>query len=195
MFNAECKIQMGADQCGVVSISQCIVCNTGLFNAEVFHGGSQRFLILVSAGLIVVDQLKIDPFMDPVPVQIMDDDILFHDPLIIVAPGKEGDIVTAPFPELLEGVLEGNAVGQTLRIESGQFLYFVVHPFEIDGTDIHSELLTGTEVLIQFNGADFYDLSPQMDRKLVEDRGFGTHCLVPLKINYHIIHKSIYHSF
>ena len=74
------------------------------------HGGCKRFLVLVAAGLEIVDHLEIDPPGDPVPIEVMDDDILFEDSLIVPAPCKEGNVVAAPGPEEFHGLGEADPV-------------------------------------------------------------------------------------
>ena len=152
------------------------------------HRAGKRFLIFVSARLKIVDQLQIDPTGDPVPVQIMDDDILLHDPLVVAAPGEEGHILAAPGAERLERVGEGKTEGETFFVKSSDLFDFIVHTLEVHGLDVDRELLTQRHVRIEFDSADLDDLSAKMNRELVEDGGFGAHGLIPFQIHHNIVH-------
>ena len=100
MLHAQLHVQARADQAGVVGVAQCVVRDARLFNAEVLHRRGQGLLILVPVRLEVVYELEVHPAGYPVPIQVVDDDILFHYPLVVVAPGEEGHAVAAPFAEL-----------------------------------------------------------------------------------------------
>ena len=78
------------------------------------HGSGQGLLVLVPAGLEIVYELEVHPARYPVPVQVVDDDVLLHDALVVVAPGYEGDVIPAPLAQLLQSVGKGDAVGQPL---------------------------------------------------------------------------------
>lgn len=50
----------------------------------------------------------------------MDDNILLHNALVVVTPGEEGHVLSAPVPEPLESVLKGYTAGKALRIKAGE---------------------------------------------------------------------------
>ena len=183
-------VQVGAHQRGVVGVAQGVVGYSGLLDLKMLHGAGQGLLVLVAAGLQVVDQLQIDPAFDPVPIQVVDDDVLLQDPLVVAAPGQEGDPVAAPLPKAGQGFGKAHAVCKTVLIKAGDLLHLVVHAPEVNGLHIDGEFLGWLHVLIQLHGADLDDLAPQMDGQLIKDGGFGAHGLVPLQIHHNIIHKS-----
>ena len=165
--------------------------DSGLLNLEMLHSAGQRLLILIPACLKVIYELEIDPTCYPVPVQVMDNNILLHNALVVIAPCDEGHILTAPLAQLLKGVGKGYAVGKTLFVKAGYLLYLVMHAPKIYGLDIDGKLLAGAHVFIQLYGADLYYLPAEMYGKLVKYGGLGTHRLVPFQIHHYIIHSKI----
>ena len=160
-----------------------------LLDLKVLHRRGEGLLRPVAVGLEVVDQLQIHPARDPVPVEIVDDDVLLHDALIVAAPGEEGDlVVSAPGAELLQRLREAHALGETVAVEAGELLHLVVHALEVDRLHVELEFLSGAEVLIQLHRADLDDLAAQVDRQLVEHGGLGAHRLIPLQIHHDIMH-------
>jgi hypothetical protein len=107
----------------------------------VLHRGAERLLILVSAGLYVIDELEVDPASDPVPIQIVYDDILLHDPAVVVSPGYEDGVRTAPSPKILKNLGEAAPKAEALLVKTGEFLDLVVHSAEVDGLDIGLKFL------------------------------------------------------
>ena len=103
----------------------------------------------------------------------MNDDVLLHDALVVIAPGEEGDPLAAPGAELLKRLREGDAVGEPLLVEAGELFYFVVHALEVYGLGAYLDYLT-----------------PQVDWQPVENGGFGAHRLIPLQIHHYIIHRN-----
>ena len=182
-------VEMRTDKRGVVRIAQRVVRNTGLLDTEVLHGTRKGFLIFVPAGLQVVDELQVHPSGDPIPVQIVNDDILLEDALVVTAPGQEGDVVPAPGAKALQRLGKAETVGQTVLVEAGDFFDFIVHTLEVDGTHVDREFLAGRHVLVQLHRTDLNDLSPQMDGELVKYGGLGAHRLIPLQIHHDIVHR------
>ena len=117
------------------------------------------------------------------PVEVMDYDVLLHDALVVIAPGVEGAVLAAEFPEAREGLLEAAGVREPGVVDPRELLDLVVHLLEIHGLDVDLELLAGGPVVIQADGADLDDLAAQMDREPVEDGGFGAHRLVPFHVD------------
>ena len=164
--------------------------HAGLLDAEVLHGGGEGLLVFVTAGLEVVYELKVYPAGYPVPVEVVNDDVLLHDALVVIAPGEEGDPLAAPGAELLKRLREGDAVGEPLLVEAGELFYFVVHALEVYGLDVYLKFLARGHVLVEANGAYLDYLTPQVDWQLVENGGFGAHRLIPLQIHHYIIHRN-----
>ena len=128
--------------------------------------------------------------MDPVPVQIVDDDILFHNALVVAAPGNEGHIVPAPGAKALHRLGKGEAVGQPLLIKTGDLLHFIMHTPEVYGLYVHRKFLTRLHIFRELDRADLNNLAAQMDGQLVKNGGFGTHRLVPFQIHHNIVHST-----
>ena len=181
-------VKVGADKGGVVGVAECVVRYARLLNPEMLHCAGKGFLILVSACLKIVDQLQVDPACDPVPVKVMDNNILLHDPLVVAAPGEEGYILAAPGTKGLERVGEGQTVGKTLFVKAGDLFDLIVHTLEVHGLDVDRELLAQRHVGVEFDGADLDDLPTKMNGELVEDGGFGAHGLIPFQIHHNIVH-------
>ena len=163
-------IQPGADKSGVVGISQRIVRYARLFYAEVLHCIGQRFLVFVSARLDIVDELKVDPVIDPIPVKIVDDDILFKDAAVIAAPGEKRHIISAEFPELLQRLGKAYPVGKPVPVKSCDFFYFIMNLAEVYRPHVNGEFLSQRQIRIQFYRADLNDLPAQVDGQFVENR-------------------------
>ena len=119
----------------------------------------------------------------------MDDDVLLHDALIVIAPSDEGDPVPAPCAELLERVGKGDAVSQTLLIKAGDLLDLIVHTAEVHGLDVDSKFLAGGHVLLELDRAYLDYLAAEVDRQLIEHGGLGAHRLIPFQIHHNIIHS------
>ena len=82
-------VELCADKGGIVRIAESVMRHAGLLDLEMLHRAGEGFLVLVAAGLEVVDKLKVDPACDPVPVKIVDYDVLLEDALIVAAPGEK----------------------------------------------------------------------------------------------------------
>ena len=153
------------------------------------HRAGKGLLVFVPTGLQVVDELEVDPSGDPVPVEVVDDDVLFHDAAVVAAPGQKGDVLAAPGAKGVHRVGEGESLRQTFFIKTGELFHLVVHTLEVGRLDIDREFLAQCHVVVQLDGADLDDLTAQMDRQLVEYGRFGAHGLVPLQIHHDIVHK------
>ena len=151
-----------------------------------------RFLVAVAVGLEVVDELEVDPAGDPVPVQIVDDDVLLEDALIVAAPGEERHIAPAPGAKLRQRLRKAHAGGQALAVEAGEFFDLVVHTLEVHGLDIDLKFFAGGHVLVELHRADLDDLAAQVNGQLVEYGGFGTHRLIPFQIQNDIFHTFLH---
>ena len=112
----------------------------------------------------------------------MDDDVLLHDPSVVVAPCDEYGVLAAPLAEALEDHRESVTVAEPLLVDARQLFHFVVHAAEIDRLDIGLKLLGGVKILIQPYSADLDDLTGQMDREMVENGSVGIHSLVPFQV-------------
>ena len=151
-----------------------------LLYTEVFHGRAEAFLVLVSVGLEIIDELEVHPAVYPVPVEVVYDDVLFHYALVVIAPGQEGHPVAAPLTEARERLREGHAVAEPLLVKARELFDLVVHTLEVDRLDVYLELLAGGHVIIEPDGAYLYDLAAQVYGKPVEHGGLGAHRLIPL---------------
>ena len=161
-----------------------------LLDGEVLHRGRKRFLVAVAVGLEVVDELEVDPARDPVPVEIVDDDVLLEDALIVAAPGEKRHIVTAPGAKLRQCFRKAHSGGQPLAVEAGELFDLVVHTLKINGLDVDLEFFAGGHVFVELHRADLDDLAAQVNGQLVEYGGFGTHRLIPFQIHHDIMHGS-----
>jgi hypothetical protein len=166
------KIQSGAYQRRIVGITQGVMRHARLLNAKCSIAALERFLILISAGLYVIDELKVDTNGRSNPVQIVYDDILFHDPAVVVSPGYEDGVRTAPSPKILKNLGEAAPKAEALLVKTGEFLDLVVHSAEVDGLDIGLKFLRRNHFFVQFDGADLDDFTAQVDGKLIENGGF-----------------------
>ncbi len=162
-------VELGADEGGIVRVPKRVVRDTGLLDLKVLHSAGKGFLVLVPAGLEIIDKLEIDPVGDPVPVKIVDDNILLHDALIVTAPGDEADIVPAPGAKLLQRVGKGDTMRKAVFIKAGYFLHLIVHTLKINGLDINGKFLAGGHILVELDGADLYNFPAEMDGELVEN--------------------------
>ena len=70
--------------------------------AEMLHGRRKGFLASAGGSLYIVNYLKVDPVLYPIPVEIMDNYVLFHDTPVVAAPGKKCRAVSAPFAECVK---------------------------------------------------------------------------------------------
>ena len=183
-------VQVGADKGRVVGIPQRVVGGARLLNAEMLHGIGKGLLVFVTAGLHVVDQLQVHPVVYPVPVQIVDDDVLLKYPSVVAAPGEKGHILAAELLELLPGLGKAHPVGKPVPVEAGELLHLVMDLPEIRRPHINGEFLSQRQVGIQLDRTDFNNLSPQMNRELIKNRGVRPHCLVPFKIHHNIAHTN-----
>ena len=183
------KVELGADERRVVGVAERVMRHTGLLNGEVLHRRGEGFLIFVAAGLDVVNELEIDPVCDPVPVKIVDDDVLLHDPPVIVAPGDEHRVLAAPFAEMLKYCGERVAVAEALLVNAGKLFDFVMHAAEVYGPHVGLKFLRGAEIIVELHRADLDDLAAQMDGETVEDRRVGAHSLVPFQVKDNIGHS------
>ncbi len=155
----------------------------GLRDGEMLHRGLEGLLVAVAVGLLVVDELEVDPLAEPVDFEVMDDEVLLHDAAVVVAPGHEDRVVAAPGGEALHGLREGETVGEAVVVEAGQLLDLVVHPAEPHGLYVALEFVAGGEVVPQTDGADLDDLAAQVDGEVVEYARFCAHGLVPFQVN------------
>ena len=183
-------VQVRAHERSVVRVAERVVRDARLFDGKVLHRRGERFLVAVAVGLEVVDELEVDPAGDPVPVQIVDDDVLLEDALIVAAPGEERHIVPAPGAKLRQRLRKAHAGGQALAVEAGEFFDLVVHTLEVHGLDIDLKFFAGGHVLVELHRADLDDLAAQVNGQLVEYGGFGTHRLIPFQIHHDIMHGS-----
>lgn len=190
LLHARGHVQPGADEARVVGVAERVVRHAGLLYAEVLHGRGEGLLVLVPAGLEIVYELQVHPARYPVPVQVVDDDVLLHDALVVIAPGEEGHAVPAPGAELRERLRKGHAVGEALLVEAGELLDLVVHALEVDGLDVYLKFLPGRHVLVEAHRAYLDDLAPEMDGQPVENGGLGAHRLIPLQIHHYVIHRN-----
>ena len=179
-------VQMGADQAGVVGVPQGVVGHAGLLDAEVLHGGGKGLLVFVALGLHIVDQLEVHPAVDPVPVLVVDDDVLLQDALVVIAPGEEGAALAAESPELPKGLHKAGGVAQAVPVDAGELFHLVVHLAEIDRLHVDLEFLAGGPVVVQLDRANLDDLPAQMDGEVVEDGALGAHRLVPFQVHHDI---------
>ena len=193
LLQSRLQIQMCADKRRVVGVAQRVMRDARLLDLKVLHRRGERLLVAVSVRLQIINDLEIDPAGDPVPVEIMDDDVLLQDALVVAAPGEECHVIAAPFAELLQRGGEVCSLCQTLAVKAGELFHFVMHPLEVDGLDVDLELLAGRHVVVQLHGADLNDLASEMNGKFIEYGGFGAHSLVPLQIHHNIMHS--YQSF
>jgi hypothetical protein len=83
-----------------------------------------------------------------------------------------------------------NALGETVAVEAGELLHLVMDLPEIRRPHINGEFLSQRQVGIQLDRTDFNNLSPQMNRELIKNRGVRPHCLVPFKIHHNIAHTN-----
>ena len=148
------------------------MCNAGLFDAEMLHSRRQRLLVFVAVGLHVIDKLKIDPRVYPVPVEIVDNNVLLHDAAVIAAPCEKSHILAAPLLKLLESVGKAVPEGKTLLIKSGELFHLIVHALKVNGFNVDSKLLGRLHVLRELNCADLNNFAPELYRELVEYGGF-----------------------
>ena len=183
-------VQVRAHERGVVRVAERVMRDARLLDGEVLHCCRKRFLVAVAVGLEVVDELEVDPAGDPVPVQIMDDNVLLEDALIVAAPGEERHIVSAPGAKLRQRLRKAHAGGQPLAVKAGELFYLVVHALEVHGLDIDLKFFAGGHVLVELHRADLDDLATQVNGQLVEYGGFGTHRLIPFQIHHDIMHGS-----
>ena len=183
-------IQVRAHERSVVRVAERVVRDARLFDGKVLHRRGERFLVAVAVGLEVVDELEVDPAGDPIPVQIVDDDVLLEDALIVAAPGEERHIVPAPGTKLRQRLRKAHAGGQALTVEASELFDLVVHTLEVHGLDIDLKFFAGGHVLVELHRADLDDLAAQVNGQLVEYGGFGTHRLIPFQIHHDIMHGS-----
>ena len=181
---------MRAYERGVVRVAERVVRDARLLDGEVLHRGRKRFLVAVAVGLEVIDELEVDPAGDPVPVQIMNDDVLLEDALIVTAPGEKRHIVLTPGAKLRQCFRKTHAGSQPLAVEAGELFDLVVHAPEVHGLDIDLKFFAGGHILVELHRADLNDLAAQMNGQLVEYGGFGTHRLIPFQIHHDIMHGS-----
>ena len=163
--------------------------HAGLFNSKMLHRRGEGFLVFVSAGLDVVDELEVDPVRDPVPVEIVNDDVLLHDPPVVIAPGDEHRILAAPLAEALEHGGKHIAAAEPFLVNAGQLFHLIMHAAEVDGPHVGLKFFRGAEIIVELHRADLDDLAAQMDRKTVENGSVGAHCLVPLQVKDNIGHS------
>ena len=183
-------VETGGDDGGIIRIAECVVGNPGLLDLKMLHGAGKGLLVLVTAGLEIVDELEVDPARDPIPVEIVDDDVLLHDALIVAAPCDEGHVIPTPGAKLLHRVGEGVSVAQALLVKAGDLFDLVVHAAKVHGLYVNGKLLAGLHVLGKLDRADLNDLAAEMDRQLIKYGGFGTHRLIPFQIHHHVIHSN-----
>ena len=186
-------VEVRAHERGVVRVAQRVVRDAGLLDLEMLHGAGEGLLVLVPAGLQVVDELEVDPAGDPVPIQIVDDDVLLQNTLVVAAPGQESHVLPAPGAKLLQRFGEGDTVGEPVLVKAGDLFDLVVHTPEVNGPDVDRKFLGGAHVPVQLHGADLDDFAAQVDGQLIENGGFGAHRLVPLQIHHDVIHRQFPH--
>ena len=156
---------------------------------KMLHRAGEGFLILVAAGLEVVDELEVDPSGDPVPVEVVDDDVLLEYALIVAAPCDERHVLAAAeLVQLRQRVGKRDPVGKALLIEAGYLLDLVVHTLEVYGLYVDGQLFLRAHILVELHRAYLDYLPAQMYGELVEHGGFGTHRLIPFQIHHYIIH-------
>ena len=183
-------VELRADKCGVISVAECVMRYAGLLDAEMLHRAGEGFLIFVPASLEIIYELEVYPAGYPIPVEVVDDDVLLHDALIVAAPCDKGHVVTAPLAELLHRLRERVPVRKPLLVEAGYLLYLVVHTLEVYGLNVDREFLADGQIIVQLHGADLDYFAAQVYRQLVKYGGLGAHCLIPLQIHHYIIHNN-----
>ena len=146
--------------------------NAGLLYPEMLHRRGERLLILVAVGLHIIDKLKVYPGINPVPVKVVDNNILLHNTAVVAAPGQKGDVLAAPLLKLLKGIGKAVPEGETLLVKAGELLDLIMHPFKINGPYIYRKFLGRLHVLRELDRADLNNLSPELYGELVEYGGF-----------------------
>ncbi len=185
---SRCHIKLSAYQGSVISVTQGIMCNTGLLDFKVIHCSCKRFLVLIAVGLHIVYELKIDPSSDPIPVKIVYNDILLHDTAIVAAPSDEYGILTTPGTKGLESVLKAVPLSETFLVKACELFDLIMHTPEIYGLDINGKLLGRLHIFIKLYSTDLDDLTTKPDRELVKNGGFGAHSLIPFQVHHDVIH-------
>ena len=128
------------------------------------HGCGQRLLIIVTLGLHIKDHLQIDPVGNPVPILIVDDDILLHDAFVIIAPGEKCAVIAAKFSEAGKRLTKAAGVGKALAVNAGQLFHLVVHLAEKDRFDINLKFFAGRPVIVEFDCADLNNFAAKVYR-------------------------------
>ena len=140
----------------------------------------------------IVDKLEVYPTVYPVPVEVVNYNILLHDALVVAAPGDENRVIAAPFTEALERILKAVTEGEALLVKAGELLDLVVHTTEVHWLYVNSKLLRRTHIFVKLDGADLYDLTAELNGELVKYGGLGTHSLIPFQIHHNVIHTFNY---
>ena len=177
------QIQPSTDQCGMISIAQCIMGRPGGLNAENLHSSLQRFLRIGAIRLGIEDHLGIVPFFSPVLRQLKQTQIFPQDTDIIKTPCQENNVLAAPGPKLFHSLRERNALFlQPGFLDTGKLTDPAIQMAVVFGFDQHLELIGNFLGLRHPNGADLNDLTPDLNREhLAGGRRTGPR-LVPFHI-------------
>ena len=183
------QVQPGADQGGVISITQRVVGRAGSLNLKNLHGGFQRLLGGRTVGLGIENHLSIVPSSGPFGIQLMQLEILPEDANVIEAPGQEHDVLAAPLPELLHRLRERHTlISQAAFLDTGELADPAVQVPVIFGLDHYLEFVSHLLVLGHTNSADLDDLTADLHRQYLLGRGGTGPGLIPFHIHNNILH-------
>ena len=190
------EVEPAADHGRMVGVAQRVVRRTGGGDAHQLHGRRERFLRRAAAGLRVEDHLRVVPFLDPVRLAVVQQDVVLQNADVVEAPRQEDAVPADPRAKALQCLPEGQPLlAQGRVLQAGELGDAGVELFIVFRADEHLKLIGDRAVLEQAHRADLNDLPVDLHREhLFGGVGSGPR-LVPLHVQNDVLHMRRLLSF